>query len=371
MTLLQPRHPDIRWSTHRIPAISLNLMDFPRSGSDAHYMSLFVGPETYFEQKLSSAQREYPLRPKFTLQYNTSLRIRVQRRRFRWMWNAIAEEADLSYQQASRKFAQTSLAGAVRRSTDLPKITANLICLDGNVKGAENVLIGLHEAEDLAQRKQRLVGNLGESKGLFEKVMRYIGAASEASNMHGKRAIRTHSTTAPPHRKGRFHSLQPAISGHTDAMTSVSFPPSGRYVMSASNDGELRFWDPVSKKESKKPTKTNQGPITPLTFLDEDNFVTGAKDGSHLPLKWSRRSRQRPLHPIPGDDPVTSIAGSGTRIIKGMLDGTMRIKDLADDSVHTWHAHNDTAVTSVEVNGPPRLETGLSEFGLSTRVASY
>ncbi|KAJ7773979.1 hypothetical protein B0H16DRAFT_1880471 [Mycena metata] len=179
----------------QISAISLNLTDFPRSLSRAHYMSLLAGSKTYFQRKLSIAEQGYPLRPTFTLQYNTSLQIRIQRRRFRW--KVTTEEINLSYQQAARKFAQNSAAGAVRCSTicvlkvtsdylatnitlkDSPKITAKLIRLDGNAKGAENILIDLHETEDLVQRKQRLVGILGESKGLFESVMRYIGAASE------------------------------------------------------------------------------------------------------------------------------------------------------------------------------------------------
>jgi hypothetical protein len=189
-------------------------MQFLQSGSGSHHLSLLVGRETFFKEKLVVTREKYPLYPPLfvfgclntssltffgrTLHYNGSLLIRIRYRRHRWLWKGLTIEADLSYQQASRKFAQIPDSGscdhqwlssfgthgciaATIQLKNSPRITAHMTRLDRNNGRSETVLTNLHEAEDLVQRKKRLVEYFGGYKGFFEKLMRYIGAASEAS----------------------------------------------------------------------------------------------------------------------------------------------------------------------------------------------
>ncbi|KAJ7131601.1 WD40-repeat-containing domain protein, partial [Mycena crocata] len=111
--------------------------------------------------------------------------------------------------------------------------------------------------------------------------------------------------------------------GHAAGVTSVSFPPSGSYVMSSSRDGTLRFWDPVAEKEDRSPIKTNQGPITCATFLNEKEFVTGGEDhqGKALSIRDGTNNRQWKAH----SDEVTSVALHGSKIASASRNGSIRI----------------------------------------------
>ncbi|KAJ7151988.1 hypothetical protein C8R46DRAFT_1042874 [Mycena filopes] len=167
----------------QISAVSVNLTDFPRSHSGSHHLSLSVGRDTYYNAKLSDTKTQYRITPtlsRSTFKYNASARIRVQQR-FWWMWRTKSAEADLSYEQASRKFAQTSLTTTTVTLKRSPKITAHLCRLqvDGNTKGMENIM---HEAEDLVGRRQHLVAQLGESRNLFEKLHPVAKAVFTAVN---------------------------------------------------------------------------------------------------------------------------------------------------------------------------------------------
>ncbi|KAJ7637393.1 hypothetical protein DFH06DRAFT_655690 [Mycena polygramma] len=93
---------------------------------------------------------------------------------------------------------------------------------------------------------------------------------------------------------------------HGEAVTAVSFSPAGDEVMSASKDGTLRFWDPISGTQKHNPVRRNQGPLTCATFLDEDSFVSGAENGSYKRLAWVRNrdfnvppNKTKPPSPIP------------------------------------------------------------------------
>lgn len=79
---------------------------------------------------------------------------------------------------------------------------------------------------------------------------------------------------------GRLHDLS---SGHTDAVTALSLTADGRFALSASRDGTLRFWD-ARRGDTLWTLEGHDGPVTAAALSPDATLAwsAGERDGARL-----------------------------------------------------------------------------------------
>ena len=145
------------------------------------------------------------------------------------------------------------------------------------------------------------------------------------------------------------------LTGHTDAVCSITFSPSGKHIATASWDGTGRIWD----ADTGRPLVTLQGHTAPLTTIAFDSsgqrVVTGSFDGTARVWDVSTGKEQVVMRGHTGivnsaifspDDKVILTAGRGlSDRIKMVYQPIPLPKDLknqparTDNTARLWDAH--------------------------------
>jgi WD40 repeat protein len=138
------------------------------------------------------------------------------------------------------------------------------------------------------------------------------------------------------------------LSGHTKAITDVTFSNDDRYIVSAGGDGLVRVWDWRSDIQRQKPIvlkSVGGAELTNLAISADGKYIAALVSGFSLPVtalvwEWqSEEGRNNPL--LIGDEPsyMASIAFSP--------DDKMIITGGTDGDLHLWDRATGVSLTTV------------------------
>jgi WD40 repeat protein len=111
------------------------------------------------------------------------------------------------------------------------------------------------------------------------------------------------------------------LSGHSGAVNAIAYTPDGERVVTAGNDGTIRYWDTATGLLIGDPLTGHGGAVLAIATTPDGQLVSGGSDG--LVRLWN----PNPPPLVTNAGPVTALAITphGTRIIAGRADGALRI----------------------------------------------
>ena len=119
------------------------------------------------------------------------------------------------------------------------------------------------------------------------------------------------------------------LTAHTDQVQAVAYSHDGRFAVTGSWDGTVRFWDPGTYQEAGAPIQSPSGVNALMISPDSRLVATGAQDG--IVRLWDTQTRQLVGKPVNVDGSyLYSVAFSpdGRLIAAGSEKGTVRVWDV-------------------------------------------
>lgn len=143
-----------------------------------------------------------------------------------------------------------------------------------------------------------------------------------------------------------------ALSGHTDAVTSVRLSPEGRFALSGSADRTLRLWSVESSALLKTCVGHTQG-VSDVAWTHDERIVVSASDDGTLRL-WNVERGETLGEPLEGHLNYAYCVDASPRtdlIVSGSFDESMRLWDTRTRRcVRVTPCHSEP-VTSVCFSG--------------------
>ncbi|WP_445635314.1 putative STAND NTPase 1 domain-containing protein [Nostoc sp. DSM 114161] len=130
------------------------------------------------------------------------------------------------------------------------------------------------------------------------------------------------------------------LEGHSDTVTSVSFSPDGKMVVSGSADGVVIIWNRNGKKI--KDFKAHEKKITSLGFSPNSQSILSASEDKTLKL-WSLEGKE--IANFKGHkEEITcfSFSPDGQKVISGSQDKTLKIWKLDGTEIKTFRGHKQS-----------------------------
>ena len=138
-----------------------------------------------------------------------------------------------------------------------------------------------------------------------------------------------------------------SLLGHTDTVTSVSFSPDGKYVVSGSGDNSVKIWS----TESGEVVRTLNGHtnnVTSVSFSPDGKYVVSGSEDNSVKI-WSTESGEvvRTLNGHTSVVRSVSFSPDGKYVVSGSGDKCVKIWSTeSGEVVRTLNGHTST-VTSV------------------------
>ena len=168
-------------------------------------------------------------------------------------------------------------------------------------------------------------------------------------------------------RPPRIHlgSAQKAIMrGHGRAVTSVSYSPDGRRIVSCARDGTIRVWDVATGEEL---SDLLAGPVNSAAFSPDGRQIWSGDDSGTL-LAWDAMSgvqvdvmpRRLPAVPAsPLQDKSVAYTPGSRRLAITLPNGTVRVMDAhTGDELVTLHGHSQIVLDVAYSSDDRRIVTG-------------
>lgn len=119
------------------------------------------------------------------------------------------------------------------------------------------------------------------------------------------------------------------LSGHTRPVTSVAFSPSGRLLVSASDDDSIRIRDGLTQKLLRT-ISADSGGVAAIAFSpDEKSLVSGGWDGTVKIWSLPKGTLKKTLRGHEENITCVAISHNGKQIASGSGDDSLRVRDAA------------------------------------------
>jgi WD40 repeat protein len=148
------------------------------------------------------------------------------------------------------------------------------------------------------------------------------------------------------------------VSRHESNITSVSFSPDGKSILTGSQDSTARLWD--MQGNLLQLFKGHQGIIFSVTFSpDGKTILTGSMDKTAR--LWDLRGNL--LHEFDGHRGIISVTFSpdGKTILTGSMDKTARLWSLQGNELQVYKGHEDMISSLAFSHDGKRILTGSND----------
>jgi WD40 repeat protein len=118
------------------------------------------------------------------------------------------------------------------------------------------------------------------------------------------------------------------VRGHKDSVQSIAISPDGKLIVSGSSDGTVGFWNTQSRQLMGKPLQGHENSVNSIVISPDGKYIiSGSGDGTVR--LWNVQTREPFGKPLQGHA-VNSVAISpnGKYIVSGGSDGTIRLWDV-------------------------------------------
>ncbi|HSL42851.1 MAG TPA: AAA family ATPase [Anaerolineales bacterium] len=154
---------------------------------------------------------------------------------------------------------------------------------------------------------------------------------------------------------------------HQDSIWALAYSPDGKHLVTASQDGTAKLWDPATGQELLTLSLAGEGGVGSLAFSPDGTRLAVSTDSGKAYI-WDAMTGERLLTLSGHSGPVWSIAFSpdGRRLATGSLDRTAILWDaITGEKLQTLTNHPD-AVIKVAFSpndGGARLATSILSVG--------
>lgn len=188
-----------------------------------------------------------------------------------------------------------------------------------------------------------------------------IGSAQREWELGNVRRARAHLANCRPHLRGweydylytLFNRYQTTLKGHDGPVTSVTFSPDGRRILSAGWDGIVRIWDVANANQitniTHNPDSTLPRIHISVAISRDGKLVVSGSEDKTLKL-WDTATGEEIQEFEECDGGINSVAFSpdGSKIVSGSWPNRLKLWDVANGAtIHTLKGHNSnvTCVT--------------------------
>jgi WD40 repeat protein/energy-coupling factor transporter ATP-binding protein EcfA2 len=155
----------------------------------------------------------------------------------------------------------------------------------------------------------------------------------------------------------RATGVRAILHGHTGPVNGVVFSRDGRTLVSASNDGTVRFWEVASRRPIGAPLAVGPTAVYALALSPNGRILATGSFGGAIDL-WDVATRKS-LGRLPSSDanPVESVAFSpdGSTLAAGRADGVVGLWGVASRRMLTSHSTGATNVVAAVAFSPDGL----------------
>ncbi len=143
--------------------------------------------------------------------------------------------------------------------------------------------------------------------------------------------------------------------GHEGAVQQLAASPDGRHIASGGRDGTIRIWERATGEETHRYTGQEEGGITFLAYVSDERVV--ATHGGGAIVQWDVGA-SRPARTIPGDGSklhAAALTPDDAQLVTGHADGSVRRTDLATGQLSMRTLGHAQMTTAVAVSPDGRL----------------
>ncbi|MFN6499765.1 MAG: hypothetical protein RMX65_022620 [Nostoc sp. DedQUE01] len=143
-----------------------------------------------------------------------------------------------------------------------------------------------------------------------------------------------------------------SLEGHSDTVTSVSFSPDGKMIVSGTADGVVIIWNRNGKKITS--FKAHEKKITSLGFSPNSQKILSVSEDKTLKL-WNLEGKKITI--FKGhEEEITcfSFSPDGQKVISGSNDKTLKVWNLDGKKIKTFRGHKES-INSVSFSPDGRI----------------
>jgi len=159
--------------------------------------------------------------------------------------------------------------------------------------------------------------------------------------------------------------LVATLTGHEDAVNSVTYSPDGRTIASGSDDGTIRIWDVRTGEETTPPLISGDGEVSSVAFAPDGQIVASGTFTGNI-YTWRLSATLLAPQQLPGhSETVKSLAFSpnGLLLASASSDKSIRVWTVANGKEFAIFSDHTEAVNTVAFSPDGRMLASGSKDG--------